>query len=777
MSTTTRNMERAPSKPSLAPVDTDFPTSEDELKPKAASEEPAVSIEGGLAKNMSNTLEHILDVLRGSTIAEELGKDVNSKFWATYKKVSSEYDDDFLERANDDMGIILTFAGLFSAVNSTFIIGMQPNPGDTTNDLLLHLIKITAYGPSAVSDISSLSSFTGYPSSIVWMRTLAYASLAFSVLAAFGAVLGKQWLNSYKAARGSGSLENRGIQRQMKLDGLEHFHLHTVLQAFLVLLQISLLLFGLSLSASIWIQQTTISSVIICTTAFGILFYAGTILVSALRPDSPFRTPGSDLVGAICTKFLSVSSTLTPTIFTKSSAIRWILETSTNPEVIEAAAAMVPLVQWPPKMDASAAYARLRDYFQACRGREELYVKCGKAMAHLCIQPVNIHSALLGYTFYIPEFRAARSHFIRDAFLAGRDACDQLKNTREDDAKPTHKADARTALRTMVVHGMEYQLSLPDDELVIWYGDLQWRHNDGQEPGCDEFDWLIDYLEDEAGNDATEGDALLALSAMHGLGSTAKRPSYIRSLIRCMGPTRPHRVRHAALRAVSDARGELASITSNSMPQGVDAKLLDELSSAFLTATRPNDNQKIHDSIPTFHEDRDRRYGRLIFSLTKNDEWRQRLTSGGHLERCIGLLDEAWWHSDLPLYLLTAFGLNDSSGKDLPFSPARHTWQLLVNTWGESHYRMRDDDYVDVMPALVAATRLNLPSSDNGPSKEWLADLTQKVHQALSHLQDEDVRACFWKNGVARAAVDTATSSAQGFYDDLCRMTEDRNTT
>ncbi|KAG2757223.1 hypothetical protein P692DRAFT_20825172 [Suillus brevipes Sb2] len=105
------------------------------IKPNNANENPAVSIEGSLAKNMSDTPGQILDVLKGSTIAEERGKDANSKFWATYKKVSTEYDDDFLKWANDDIGIMLTFAGLFSAVNSTFIIGMQPNPGDTTNAL------------------------------------------------------------------------------------------------------------------------------------------------------------------------------------------------------------------------------------------------------------------------------------------------------------------------------------------------------------------------------------------------------------------------------------------------------------------------------------------------------------------------------------------------------------------------------------------------------------------------------------------------------------------
>lgn len=60
----------------------------------------------------SNTLEQIFDVLRGSTIVER-SKDVDSNFWETYQKVSTEYDDDFLARANDDMGIILTFVRFY----------------------------------------------------------------------------------------------------------------------------------------------------------------------------------------------------------------------------------------------------------------------------------------------------------------------------------------------------------------------------------------------------------------------------------------------------------------------------------------------------------------------------------------------------------------------------------------------------------------------------------------------------------------------------------------
>ena len=198
---------------------------------------------------------------------------------------------------------------------------MQPNQGETTNVLMLQPINVIVNGPNAVN-ISDLSSSTTYPSSTVWTQTLSYASLAFSVLAAFGAVMGKQWLNSYKASRGRGSLEERGMQRQEKLDGLKRWHLQTILGAFLILLQISLFLFGMSLSAKMWSQQTTISGVIMSTTAFGVLSYGATIFLSMLRPDSPFQTPGSALVKAIRNTLRPLESIQPPNPSIKSSAIR-----------------------------------------------------------------------------------------------------------------------------------------------------------------------------------------------------------------------------------------------------------------------------------------------------------------------------------------------------------------------------------------------------------------------------------------------------------------------
>jgi hypothetical protein len=114
----------------------------------------------------------------------------------------------------------------------------------------VQLIQIATYGPTAIQP-ASLSSITSYSPSRVWTQALAYVSLSFSLLAALGAVLGKQWLGYYKTKRyGRGSLADRCKQRHRTFQKLQQWQLENVLQLFPVLLQISVFLFGLSLGAA-----------------------------------------------------------------------------------------------------------------------------------------------------------------------------------------------------------------------------------------------------------------------------------------------------------------------------------------------------------------------------------------------------------------------------------------------------------------------------------------------------------------------------------------------
>lgn len=187
-------------------------------------------------------------------------------------------------------------AGLFSAVTTSFIIASQPSPQDSTNALLTQLILLTANGTSAPQSFA-LPLQAGYSSSAVWAQSLAYASLLLSLLAAFGAILGKQWLGYYKSNRyGHGSLEERGRRRQQKMEALRTWYFDAVVQSFPALLQVSLFLFGASLSINMWSQQQTIARVIVCITAFGVMLYGFSVFASLMSSDCPFQTPVSVVI-------------------------------------------------------------------------------------------------------------------------------------------------------------------------------------------------------------------------------------------------------------------------------------------------------------------------------------------------------------------------------------------------------------------------------------------------------------------------------------------------
>ena len=187
--------------------------------------------------------------------------------------------------------------GLFSAVSAAFIVNwesnLSPNTGDTTNVLLMILINKIDNGTFPGQN-DSLPVGGGLNATQIWIQTLAHASLATSLLAAFGAVLVKQWLGQFKTTRfGGGNLPERCKRRQLKLDGLKRWHFSTIVSLLPIFLQLSLLFFGIALSANIWTQEHTVASVIIATTAFGVFFYFFTVVASMTSVNCPFQTPVS----------------------------------------------------------------------------------------------------------------------------------------------------------------------------------------------------------------------------------------------------------------------------------------------------------------------------------------------------------------------------------------------------------------------------------------------------------------------------------------------------
>ncbi|KAJ7217303.1 hypothetical protein GGX14DRAFT_440978 [Mycena pura] len=301
-------------------------------------------------------------------------------------KLADEHDKEFKEKYSTDLDTSLIFAGLFSAIASAFIILIQP--------------QLTLDPPIK----------------IVVAQSILYISLSSTLLAALLAVLGKQWLMYYQAAGSRGTTEQRGLERQRKLDGLNKWKFDAVLQMFPLLLQLGLLLFSTALSVYLWAFSVPIAIIVLAFTVLGFVAYLFLLGSAIFFPDSPFQTPLAPFlkhtislalqilqplskVRAWCSKltqniqqsmlqfgkshvqllpFFTVHSSLegqntplqedfTEAYFDKPSAevpaVLWVLETSTDPMMISTTAEMAVDLQWPLNLDLTLSMNRLNETF------------------------------------------------------------------------------------------------------------------------------------------------------------------------------------------------------------------------------------------------------------------------------------------------------------------------------------------------------------------------------------------------------------------------------
>ncbi|KAJ7983240.1 hypothetical protein DFH06DRAFT_1035695, partial [Mycena polygramma] len=205
--------------------------------------------------------------------------DTKTAFWNAYKTLADEHDKELQQKYSTDLDTALIFAGLFSAVDSAFIIQIQP-----------------AIQPH------------GTPLVILVAQNLLYVSLFSTLLAALLAVLGKQWLMHYTAAGERGTIEARGLERQRKLDGLRKWKFDSVMQIFPLLLQIGLFLFSAALSIYLWEIHLSLAIVVLFFTSIGSIAYAALLMSAVAFPDSPFQTPLAPLVARLIPRTLWMKS-------------------------------------------------------------------------------------------------------------------------------------------------------------------------------------------------------------------------------------------------------------------------------------------------------------------------------------------------------------------------------------------------------------------------------------------------------------------------------------
>jgi hypothetical protein len=196
---------------------------------------------------------------------------------------------------------LLSQAGLFSAVSSAFVIdvhsNLQPDPNEQSA-ALLRAILLTLNQSAIPGETPAVPPTQDPSSEIVIVTCLMYASLMISLLAAFVAMLGKQWLNRYLRNSGGSTIERCG-DRQRKCDGLEKWPLHSFVESLPMMLQAALLLLACGLCRHMWSINTPVASTLISLTGLGVAFFIGIVIAGMSSYACPFQTPVSGALRGI----------------------------------------------------------------------------------------------------------------------------------------------------------------------------------------------------------------------------------------------------------------------------------------------------------------------------------------------------------------------------------------------------------------------------------------------------------------------------------------------
>ena len=156
---------------------------------------------------------------------------------------------------------------------------------------LLTIIARASLGNVPTGADAAFPQWNGPDPTVVHIQAILYTSLAASLLAAFIAMLGKQWINRYAQVEMRGSVIDRSRDRQRKMNGMVTWHFDLVMECLPLMLQIALLLLGYALSDYLFFINKVVASVLIGFTTFGLLFYFLIISAATLSYNCPFQTP------------------------------------------------------------------------------------------------------------------------------------------------------------------------------------------------------------------------------------------------------------------------------------------------------------------------------------------------------------------------------------------------------------------------------------------------------------------------------------------------------
>ncbi|PBK78688.1 hypothetical protein ARMSODRAFT_1011232 [Armillaria solidipes] len=228
----------------------------------------------------------------------------NARVWKTHQAESAIQDVNMVEEIRDNVDVLLVFAGLFSAVVTTFVVqtsqSLQADYAQASASLLFELLlvqrAIANGSPADTAPVSSLNPQTVFvPSATdVWVNGLWFTSLFLSLTTALVAVLVKQWLHHYVVLP-SGTPRERCFIRQYRYLGFQKWRVEVIVGVLPVLMHLALALFFIGLSLFLHPLRAALLWVVWTGTVLLIVAYVIVTILPMCFPQCPYRTPLCDL--------------------------------------------------------------------------------------------------------------------------------------------------------------------------------------------------------------------------------------------------------------------------------------------------------------------------------------------------------------------------------------------------------------------------------------------------------------------------------------------------
>ncbi|KAG8916448.1 hypothetical protein FRC01_003148 [Tulasnella sp. 417] len=253
-----------------------------------------MEVPGHLQASPEQAVEDALKSLRLPPLAQ------TGEFWKRYDRLADVHDMKLTSNLNGNLDVLLIFAALFSAVNTAFISitmpDLSPSPSDETNALLRLLVLRVDNTTLTPTDLSS--PFSPNSASVI-VNCLLYASLSCSLLAAVGAMMAKEWLQSFDRSGQTGLVEEQGKLRQRKFNGFEQWHLEALIKFLPNLVLLSVVLFFIGIGQFLLPINTAVAWTVIAFSCLGVTLAGMAIIAGAIYPMCPYQSAASNALRRI----------------------------------------------------------------------------------------------------------------------------------------------------------------------------------------------------------------------------------------------------------------------------------------------------------------------------------------------------------------------------------------------------------------------------------------------------------------------------------------------